>query len=79
LPRHLEELKQAGGSYIALLNNDAEPDEMAWWLVKAAETHPEVGICASKIMVYGSDRIDSAGDGFSLLLKSFKRRKRVFV
>jgi GT2 family glycosyltransferase len=32
-----------------------------------------VGICASKIVVYGKNIIDSAGDGFSTFLKGFKR------
>ena len=32
-----------------------------------------VGICASKLIVYGTNIIDSAGDGFSTSLKGFKR------
>lgn len=71
---NLEGLKHACGEYIALLNNDAEPDGR--WLeelVKAMDNDPQVGICASKLIVYGSDIIDSAGDGFSTSLKGFKR------
>ena len=50
----LEGLKHACGEYIALLNNDAEPDGR--WLeelVKAMDNDPKVGICASKLIVYG--------------------------
>jgi len=71
---NLEGLKHTFGEYIALLNNDAEPDGR--WLgelVMAMDSNPEVGICASKLIVYGSDIIDSAGDGFSTSLKGFKR------
>jgi GT2 family glycosyltransferase len=69
-----EGFKHACGEYIALLNNDAEPN--AKWLqelVMAMDGDPKVGICASKLIVYGSDIIDSAGDGFSTSLKGFKR------
>lgn len=60
--------------YIALLNNDAEADK-GWLgsLVSAIEKHPDVGICASKIISFGTNVIDSAGDGYSTLLKGFKR------
>jgi GT2 family glycosyltransferase len=68
----VEGLRYACGKYIALLNNDAEADRR--WLeelVKAMDTDPESGICASKMIVAGSDIIDSAGDGFSTALKGF--------
>jgi hypothetical protein len=67
-------LRQARGQYIALLNNDTEP-EGRWLeeLVKAMDKHPEVGICASKLIDYHTRHIDSAGDGFSTSLKGFKR------
>jgi GT2 family glycosyltransferase len=71
---NLEGLKYAEGEYIVLLNNDTEADK--YWLeelVKAMNEHPEVGICASKIIAYGRDVIDSAGDGYTTLLKGFKR------
>ena len=71
---NLEGLKQASGEYIGLLNNDAEADGR--WLeelVKAMDNDPKVGICASKLIVYGTDLIDSAGDAFSTSLKGFKR------
>ena len=69
-----EGFKYAKGKYIVLLNNDAQPDKN--WLnelVKAADRHPEVGICASKIIVYGTNKIDAAGHLFTWFLKGFKR------
>jgi GT2 family glycosyltransferase len=67
-------LNNAQGEFIALLNNDTEA-KPSWLknLVSAMEEHPVVGICASKILIYGTGTIDSAGDGFSSVLKGFKR------
>jgi len=69
-----EGLKHADGEYIALLNNDAVPDE-GWLeeLVNGMDANPGVGICASKLIIYGNGIIDSAADGFSTCLKGFKR------
>jgi hypothetical protein len=70
----LEGLKHAHGEYVAFLNNDTEADQK--WLeelITAMDNDPNVGICASKILVYGGNIIDSAGDGFSTSLKGFKR------
>ncbi len=56
------------------MNNDTEPDER--WLeelVKAMDHDPKVGICASKLIVFDTDMVDSAGDGFSTALRGFKR------
>jgi len=71
---NLEGLRHTNNEYIALLNNDTEPDKK--WLgnlVAAMEANPAVGICASKMIVYGAQKIDSAGDGFSTNLRAFKR------
>lgn len=71
---NLEGLRYARGEYIVLMNNDTEPDEKCLEeLVLAMDSDPNVGMCASKLMVYGTDIIDSAGDGFSTSLKGFKR------
>ena len=72
---NIQGLKHTNNSeYIALLNNDTEP-EKNWLehLVNAIDSESLVGICASKLIVYGTDLIDSAGDGFSTFLKGFKR------
>ena len=67
-------LEVARGRFIALLNNDAVAHEQ--WLehlVKGMEKDPNIGICASKILVFGKNIIDSAGDGYSSAGKGFKR------
>ncbi len=72
---NIQGLKHAHNSeYIALLNNDTEP-ENNWLehLVSAMDSEPMVGICASKLIVSGTNIIDSAGDGFSTSLRGFKR------
>jgi GT2 family glycosyltransferase len=67
-------LVESDAEYIALLNNDTEPGvEWLERLVKAMDANPEVGICATKMIAVGTDLIDSAGDGYSSLLKGFKR------
>lgn len=71
---NLEGLRHADGEYIALLNADALAGPL--WLeglVGAMDLQNEVGICASKIISYGSSVMDSAGDGFSMSLQGFKR------
>lgn len=61
-------ISQAKGEYIALLNNDTEVDRH--WLeelVKALEERPDVGFCASKMLLYDQrDLIDSGGDYYSI-------------
>jgi GT2 family glycosyltransferase len=69
-----EGLKTAHGDYIMLLNNDIEASQRCIQnLYEAMDAHPDVGICASKMIVYGQDTIDSAGDGFITSLKGYKR------
>lgn len=71
---NIKGLQCASGQYIALLNNDTEADEH--WLEElfsAMNSNPEVGICGSKLIVYGTETIDSAGDGFATSFKGFKR------
>ncbi len=69
-----EGFKQAKGHYIMLINNDAEVDKNCIErLHDAMEAHPDVGIGATKMIVYGKNIIDSAGDGFTTNLKGFKR------
>lgn len=60
--------------YIALLNNDTEPDkDWLYNLVTGMDTNPDAGICASKLIIYGTNVIDSAGDGYATYLKGYKR------
>ena len=69
-----EGLKQCFGKYIALLNNDTVVSK-DWLksLVQAMDAHPEAGICASLLIVAGTDIIDSAGDCLGSSLRPFKR------
>ncbi len=71
---NIEGLKQAKGDYIILLNNDVEVDKNCIGnLFTSMEANPAVGIGATKMIVYGKDVIDSAGDGFLTSLRGFKR------
>lgn len=56
----------AQGQFIALLNNDTRV-EQDWLgeLVNAMRARSDLGICASKIVIDGTNLIDSAGDCFT--------------
>jgi GT2 family glycosyltransferase len=64
----------ARGQFIALVNNDTRADE-GWLgnLVYPMIDDPQVGICASKLIIDGTDKIDSAGDGLTTAAVGFKR------
>jgi len=56
----------AKGEYIALINNDVVLDRT--WLphmIRGIETSPNIGLCSSKIIISGTNRIDSIGDKFT--------------
>jgi hypothetical protein len=58
--------KYARGDYICLLNNDTKVSPI--WLEKlvyAMDKHPEVGMCASKLVIEGTSLINSCGDGLT--------------
>ena len=60
-------IEAATGDFIALLNNDTEVDR-AWAgeLIEAFAGHPEVGIVASKMLLFDQrDRFHTAGDFFT--------------
>jgi len=61
-------IRATTGEVVALLNNDTEP-EPAWLaeLCRALAEHPEVGLCASKILLYDRrDILHTAGDYYTL-------------
>jgi len=67
-------LSHAHGELVVLLNPDTEP--CAMWLealVKGMNVDNKIGLCASKLIVYGTDMIDSAGDGCMITGRGFKR------
>lgn len=58
----------SAGEFVALLNNDAEP-EPGWLaaLVAAAERHPAAGAVASRLRLYDRrDHLHSAGDFYTI-------------
>lgn len=61
-------IEASEGAYAALLNNDTEVDSN--WVaavVRAFEQHPEVGIVASKMLLYEKrDHLHTAGDYFTV-------------
>ena len=67
-------LRVATGEYIALVNNDTRADP--GWLENLAQPmrdDSKVGICASKLIIEGTDCIDSAGDGMTTAGVGFNR------
>jgi len=66
--------KNAKGIYIAMLNPDAIAQES--YLeeqIKVLDNNSNIGITASKMIVKGTNIIDSASDCYSNAFKSFKR------
>lgn len=62
------------GDFIALINNDARVHQR--WLEELLNpmlVDPTVGICASKLRIDGTDRIDSTGDGITTAGVGFSR------
>ena len=72
--RNREGLKVAVGEMIALINNDAWAEE-AWLeeLIQPMLDNARVGICASKILIDGTKKIDSAGGAISTAGVGFNR------
>lgn len=68
-------MRAAKGDFIALLNNDTEVDE--GWAAAVADAfarHPEVGMVASKMLLYNQrDHIHTAGDFFTVNGKAGNR------
>src|SRR4051812_6502988 len=63
---NLAGFEEAGGEFIALINNDARVDER--WLANLLQPMLDdcrVGICASKLVFAGTGQINSAGDGLT--------------
>jgi GT2 family glycosyltransferase len=71
---NLAGLKAARGEFIALVNTDARADEK--WLETLIEPmvqDPTIGICASKLIFGGQERINSAGDSITTAAVGFNR------
>lgn len=67
-------IKASRGDYVAALNNDTETDpEWLSELVRALDSRPEIGFCASKVLDFRNrDVIDSFGDGYARTGLAFK-------
>jgi len=71
---NIEGLKACTGDFIALINNDTRADEK--WLENLLQPMVEnrnIGICASKLMMDGTGKINSAGDGLTTAGVGFNR------
>jgi GT2 family glycosyltransferase len=69
-----EGLKIGSGDFIALINNDAWADER--WLEQLLApmlADSSIGICASKVIIDGTNQIDSTGDGVTTAGVGFNR------
>src|SRR5262249_10895794 len=67
-------LEVVQGAYIALVNNDARPEET--WLEKLIDPMLRdytVGICASKLIFENTQAVNSAGDGLTTAGVGFNR------
>jgi len=67
-------LQIASGDFIALINNDAYAERQ--WLENLLEPmfdDPRIGICASKILLNGTERVDSIGVGLTTAGVGFNR------
>lgn len=67
-------LKSASGRYISLINPDVKADR-SWLeeLVGAMEGDERVGICASKVLTWDREHIDSSAEVMLTTLRCFKR------
>jgi GT2 family glycosyltransferase len=69
-----EGLRVAHGEFIALVNNDARADDR--WLenlLKPMLHDHKIGSCASKLIIEGTDCLDSTGDGMTSAGVGFNR------
>ncbi|MGB1286184.1 MAG: glycosyltransferase family 2 protein [Aggregatilineales bacterium] len=68
-------MEAAQGTVISLLNNDTEVDtNWATAIMDAFERHPDVGMVASKMMLFNErDTFHTAGDGFTTDGRPFNR------
>lgn len=71
-------LRESTSPFVATVNPDVELDPT--WLENLMVfmfENRDVGLCASKLVVHGTDMIDSAGDLFTSVLKGTKRGEGV--
>lgn len=63
---NIQGLSHAKGRYVALINNDAIlPCDWLQLMLDAFNTDAKIGFCSSRIVIAGTNQIDSAGDTFT--------------
>lgn len=63
---NIQGLCHAKGRYVALVNNDAIlPCDWLQLMIDAFNTDAQIGFCSSRIVIAGTNQIDSAGDTFT--------------
>ncbi len=75
---NIEGLRVADGEFIALVNNDACVEEM--WLenlIRPMLEDGQIGICASKLIIAATGKINSAGDGLTTAGVGYNRGLKV--
>ena len=71
---NLAGLELATGQFVALVNNDTRVDEgLLEKLIQPMLKDQIIGICASKLIIEGTNRIDSVGDGVTTAGVGFNR------
>ena len=71
---NLAGLEVATGQFVTLVNNDTRVDEaLLEKLLRPMLVDETVGICASKLIIEGTNRIDSVGDGMTTAGVGFNR------
>ena len=71
---NLEGLRMSATNFFALINNDTRLDPN--WLENILQpmmTDPRIGICASKLITEGTEKLDAAGGGLTSSGVGFKR------
>ena len=73
---NVQALKYSNSEYVVTLNFDTETNQN--WLEELhsnIEPEKDIGICASKLVVHGTNKIDSSGDLFTTLLRGDKEER----
>jgi hypothetical protein len=74
---NIEGMRHANGEWIVLLNNDALLcTDWLGIMISALESGPELGLCASRLVIEGTHLLDAAGDAFTTAFSGTKVGER---